>query len=101
MELEDIKKLANLARIDMDDTEMLTISKDFGAILAYVGQIKEVSSRQDADKEEDFNKNTEDYFLHNITREDIATNTRGEYTDKIMKNAPEVQDGFLKVKQIL
>jgi aspartyl-tRNA(Asn)/glutamyl-tRNA(Gln) amidotransferase subunit C len=98
MELEDIKKLADLARIDMSDEEMIGIAKDFDAILAYVGQVQEVSKLKNIQSLHD---NSDNYFLQNVMREDIVTNDRGEYTEKILENAPDTQDGFLKVKQIL
>jgi len=98
MQLEEIKKLADLARIDMSEEEMKEIAKDFDSILAYVGQVQEVSSRTVLEEE---SKKSEDYFLHNVMREDIVTNKKGEYTEKILANAPDTQDGFLKVKQIL
>jgi len=103
MQLEEIKKLANLARIDMSEEEMKEIAKDFDSILAYVGQVKEaksISARQDLDEVSD-EKKPEDYFLHNVMREDVVTNKSGEYTEKILKDATDTQDGFLKVKQIL
>ena len=95
MTLEEIKKLANLARIDMDEEEMLEIAKSFEPILAYVGQVKEVTARQD------LVENKQEEFLQNVMREDTATNKTGESTEKILKNMPETQDGYLKVKQIL
>ena len=98
MQLVDIKKLANLARIDMSDEEMQEIAKSFDSILAYVGQVQEVSKIKNI---ESSSKGSEDYFLHNVMRDDVATNNRGEYKDKIMAEMPDTQDGFLKVKQIL
>lgn len=98
MELNDIKKLANLARIDMSDEEMEGMAKDFDPILKYVGQVKDaLRSNENIVKD----KKPEDYFLHNVMREDIVTNTSNQYTKKILDNAPETQDGYLKVKQIL
>jgi len=98
MELEDVKKLANLARIDMSDEEMKDIAKDFGAILAYVGQVQEVSKLKNI---ESLHQNPDNYFLQNVMREDVSENKSGKYTDRILANAPDTQDGFLKVKQIL
>ena len=98
MQLSEIKKLADLARIDMSDKEMEEIAKDFDAILAYVGQVQEVSKIKKVETE---SKNSEDYFLHNVMREDVVTNNRGEYKDKIMAEMPDTEDGYLKVKQIL
>lgn len=95
MQLEEIKKLADLARIDMSEEEMVGIAKDFDSILAYVGQIQEIS------KSIDIERKSEDYPLQNVMRDDVVTNNSGEYTDKILGQAPAVQDGFLKVKQIM
>jgi len=97
MTLEDIKKLADLARIDMSNEEMEGIAKDFDSILAYVGQVQEVSKEGTTSSLQD----SANYKLHNIMREDIATNKTGEYTEKIMSEAPETENGFIKVKQIL
>jgi len=98
MKLEDVKKLADLARLDMSEEEMSTIAKDFDPILAYVGQVKEAlkNDKQDIDE-----KIPEDYFLHNVMRDDVVTNNRGEYTEAILADAPDTEGGFLKVKQIL
>ena len=98
MQLEDIKKLAVLARIDMSDEEMVKIAKDFDPILAYVGQVQEALKLSEGIS---LDKKPENYFLHNVMREDIITNNRGEYTEKIIAEMPDTQDGFLKVKQIL
>ena len=95
MEIEVIKKLANMARIDMDEKEMKEIGDSFGPILSYVGQIKEVSESLDTNYQE-----VSDEPI-NILREDIVTNKTGEYTDKILDQAPGKENGFLKVKQIL
>lgn len=95
MKLEEIKKLADLARIDMSQEEMEGMAKDFEPILAYVGQVQEASKFTTGEKKD------EHYFLNNVTREDIAINIRGEYTKEILDEMPETQDGFLKVKKIL
>ncbi|MFA6355032.1 MAG: Asp-tRNA(Asn)/Glu-tRNA(Gln) amidotransferase subunit GatC [Candidatus Paceibacterota bacterium] len=95
MELDDIKKLAIMARVDMDEKEMKEIGDSFGPILSYVGQIKDVSASLDTPYEEVADEPI------NVMREDIVTNKGGEYTDKILEQMPEKEHGFLKVKQIL
>lgn len=97
MQLADIKKLADLARIDMSESEMEGLAKDFDPVLAYVGQVQEALKSNDEIAE---NK-TDDYPLHNVMREDVVTNKQGEYTEKIVAEMPDTQDGYLKVKQIL
>jgi len=98
MKLEDVKKLADMARIDMSDSEMEGIAKDFDSILAYVGQVQEVSKSEGTQSSA---LTQEDYFLNNVMRDDIVTNKEGEYTEKILSNAPDTENGFLKVKKIL
>jgi aspartyl-tRNA(Asn)/glutamyl-tRNA(Gln) amidotransferase subunit C len=97
MNLEDMKKLAVMARIDMKDEELESMAHDFDAILAYVDQIKEYNSNSNFEG----GKAPTDHLLHNIMREDLVTNTPGGCTDKILAEMPKVQDGYLKVKQIL
>lgn len=92
MQLEDIKKLAEMARLDMSEEELKNMANEFDPILAYVGQVKEVSELSDENPE---------YILTNVMREDISTNKTGEHTDKILEEMPDKKDGFLKVKQIL
>ena len=96
MDSNEIKKLADLARIDMSEEEMKEIAKDFESILAYVGQVQEVSGEII-----DNDKKSEDYFVRNITREDIAEDMNKERNDKILANAPDTQDGFIKVRKIM
>ncbi len=92
MELQDIKKLADLARIEMTEEEMRELAHDFEPILAYVGQIKEAVNLA---------KDDNDYSLINVARHDEVTNTPGFYTEKIINEMPDKQNGYLKVKQIL
>ena len=97
MDIEIIKQLADKARVDMSEDEMKEIGDSFGPILSYVGNIKEVSGSIDEDAlyQEVSDEPT------NILREDIVTNKTGEYTEKILKQAPSTENGYLKVKQIL
>jgi aspartyl/glutamyl-tRNA(Asn/Gln) amidotransferase C subunit len=100
MELEEIKKLAGLARIDMSEEEMKGIAHDFEAILAYVGQVQEVSklSKNNYDENQKPDSQTK---LKNIMREDVVTQNPGIYADKIIAEMPDSDGRYLKVKQIL
>lgn len=95
MDLKDIKKLADLARLDMTDEEMMGIAHDFDSILKYVGQIQEISGDLSSSREVD------ELVPNNIFREDVVTNQSGGYTDDVVKQFPESESGYLKVKQIL
>lgn len=88
---EEIKKLAELARIEIGETEMEKLTKDVDAILGYVGQIKDATGN--------VSKNVP--LLSNVMREDVVTNKEGEYTEKLLHNAPKREGAYLKVKKIL
>lgn len=92
MLLEDIKKLAHMARVDASDEELTSLANDFDPILAYVGQVQEVGQQEIIHP---------DYIVENVMREDIATHTPGQYTQKMIDQMPDSENGFLKVKQIL
>lgn len=92
MQLEEIKKLATLARINMTDEEMTEIAHDFDSILAYVGQVQEVAGKVNTEQK---------HILSNVMRSDTVTNTPGEYSEKIIAEMPETENGYLKVKKVL
>ncbi len=95
MDIETIKKLAVMARVDMDEKEMKEIGDSFGPILDYVGQIKEVALSASQNHQEIGD------VPFNIMREDIVTNKDGEYTESILSQAPNTENGYLKVKLII
>ena len=92
MELKDIDKLADLARLEIPQEEKEQVLKDLTSIVGYVAQISELTIPSDLVFE---------YDLQNVMREDIVTNESGTYTDKLVSEMPDHQDGYLKVKQIL
>ncbi len=91
MELSDIKKLADLARINMTEEEMASIAKDIDPVLEYVDQLKSVVVSSD----------TPFSLLKNIGREDVVSNESGGYTDAILREAPDTEKGYVKVKKVL
>jgi aspartyl-tRNA(Asn)/glutamyl-tRNA(Gln) amidotransferase subunit C len=93
MQLEDIKKLAEMARLDMSDQEMSDMAHDFDGILEYVGHVQEAVRMSQVDDVK--------FSFTNVMREDIVTNEPGFCTDKIIAQFPDQADGYLKVKQIL
>lgn len=91
MQLDDIKKLAQIARIDMAEDEMQDILSTFPSILSYIKQIDEISPDSIDVSYSDTNK----------LRDDIVTNEGGEYSQDIISQMPDSDHGYLKVKQIL
>ena len=103
MDIKDIEKLADLAKIELTDTEKQGLLKDLDSILGYVKQIESVEV-------EDLKL---EYPNRNIWREDLPRQRRGEdesipamdgasfSRDLIIGQFPDSQDGFVKVKKIL
>lgn len=92
MEIRDIEKLAKLARIELTDAEKEKFGAELESILSYVSQIKEVATED---------KPAEVGALYNTLREDSNPTESGTYTEKILREAPDTQDGFVKVRKIL
>ncbi len=90
MEIKDVEKLAELARLDLKEEEKGQILADMEGILKYVRQIEEVNLEEVATS----------HTLHNVWREDVKTE-RGFDKESIKAQFPDSQDGFLKVKKIL
>jgi aspartyl-tRNA(Asn)/glutamyl-tRNA(Gln) amidotransferase subunit C len=92
MELHDVQKLAKLARIDIPEAEQKAFLDNLQSILDYVGQIKEVATKE---------KTNTVGTVYNSVRDDEVAHNGGEYTDAILQEAPDTSGGFFKVKQIL
>jgi len=90
---EDIKKLADLARIDVREDELENIRAKMEGVLSYVSEVQEITSS--APTKEDVP------VLHNVLREDGEPEISGSYTDAILANAPEKEGHYIKVRKIL
>jgi aspartyl-tRNA(Asn)/glutamyl-tRNA(Gln) amidotransferase subunit C len=88
---EDIKNLADLSRIQLSPEEMESMTREIDSILGYVGQIQDVGGTDEREVP----------AHRNIMREDRVINESGEYTEKLLDNAPGREGNYLKVKKIL
>lgn len=94
MNTDKVKHLATLARIELSDAEVEKFTKELGSILGYVENINEVAGNDDSGR-------IESAGVRNVMREDVDAHETGLYTDALLAEAPETQDGFVKVKKIL
>ena len=92
LKLEEIDKLAKLARLEIPAEEKETLRKEVAEILEYVGQIQKLSP-QEPPKEAG--------IIHNVFRDDEEPHQTAEFTDAVLANAPDKEDGYIKVKKIL
>ena len=89
--IDEVKKLADLARISVSSEEAEKLTKEVDAILGYVGQIQEVTG--------EIKKTASNH--RNIMREDVVTNAEGQYKKKLLNSAPSTEGEYFKVKKIL
>jgi len=94
---EEVRKLAALARIRVEDTELEKFTREFDAILAYVGQLEKLDI-EPAGGGSSFGGKP---LLHNVMRADGEPHTTGAYTEKIIEQFPAKEGNALSVKQIL
>ncbi|MDQ3076938.1 MAG: aspartyl/glutamyl-tRNA amidotransferase subunit C [bacterium] len=89
--VEDIRKLAMLARMKLSSEEEVKLVQDMDNILGYVQQIQEASDSLDASEP----------TLKNVFRNDTQSHESGLYTEKILNEAPLRDGAYVKVKKIL
>lgn len=94
MDKDEVLKLAKLARIGVTDTEAENLASEFEGILNYVAEVKTATAGNTA-------HTTPAFVQTNIMREDNNHHTSGEYTESILKAAPQSEGQYIKVKKIL
>jgi len=93
---EEIKKLADLARIELGEEEQAKLASEMDAILDYVGQIKKMAGKEKGEKEE-----TGSDSLRNVLREDTNPTESETYSKELIAEFPGKENNYLKVKKIL
>ena len=92
LEKEDVKKVARLARIRMDDDALESMAPRLSKIIDFVEQLSAVNT----DDVEPLS-NVVDITL--ALREDVVND--GDCVEKILKNAPEETQGYFVVPKVV
>jgi len=82
VDADDVRHVADLARVDLDESEVAEFADQFGDILDYfeaLDEVPEVESEPD---------------LVNVMRDDEVR--EGLTQEEALANAPETEDGFFK-----
>lgn len=90
--LEEVQKIAGLARIALSVEEVGKFQKDLSTVLDYVEELKAVDT-------EGLIEVSQVTGLENVLRPDEAVVSDNH--QEIFNNAPEIKDGYYKVKAIL
>lgn len=92
MNPKDVQKLAQMARITINEEEAITLGSSFDDILTYVDQIQKLSTESST---------VAMPALYNITREDKHSSHASFSHEILLENMPERKDDYLKVRKIL
>lgn len=91
---EEVKHIAKLARIHLEEKEIEKFQKELSLIIDYFNKLKEVDT-----------KNVDSKFypsrMKNITREDIPGKKDIEQAEKLIDLYPQKKGRYLKTKRVL
>lgn len=93
MTKDEILHLGRLARIKLSEEEVEQFKGEISAVLEYVSVVNEIAGDTGITKQLG--------ARHNIFRPDEVTNQPDEYTDDLIKEMPQSEGRFMKVKKIL
>jgi aspartyl-tRNA(Asn)/glutamyl-tRNA(Gln) amidotransferase subunit C len=97
---EEIKKLADLARIEIGDDEAEKLGGEMDAILEYVGQIKEITEGKEAGTPPLVVRGGLGGVI-NVLRNDENATEPETHSKAIIAEFPKSENNYLKVKKIL
>ena len=91
---KDVKRIANLARIDLAAAEIKRHQKELSSILDYIAVLKKADVAK-----ADATSHSREVF--NIFRPDDPLKETEGVAGKLIQAAPEKKDGYIKVKSVL
>ncbi len=97
---DEVKKMAELSLIAVEDLELDKLTEEITPVLDYVSEIDKfaVENGNDEYGKDNHDKKPESY---NVMREDKVTNEGEEYTERMLREAPQTDGNYLRVKKIL
>ena len=90
--VDDVRKVAQLARLDLPEDKIATYTGQLESILEYVSQLEGIDT-------EGVPETTRAVEVTNVTREDGVTPT--PVRDDILNQAPQREGDFFRVPKIL
>jgi len=90
---EDVKKLAELSRIEVSEADIDKMTAEIGGILGYIDRITAVAGDSDESR-------VESAGTRNVMRSDEFSENPAD-TKALLDEAPVTMDGYIKVKKIL
>ncbi len=94
LEKQEIEHIANLARLDLSDKELGLYGGQLSDVLSYIDQLQEVDTT-------DVEPTAQVTGLENVLREDTSNAWDKKEQADALAQAPEIEDGQIKVKRVL
>ncbi len=88
---KEVKKLAQLARIDVSDKELNKIRDDLDAIIQYVHKISAVAPQNESVT----------YDMKNVFREDGVCEEDTTLSGELLDLAPNKKEGYIRVRKVI
>ena len=92
--LEEVKKIAELARIEVSPEEAEKFSGELSDVLGYIDQLSEVDTKS----VEPISQIT---GLVNVVREDVSENFDEEMRQELVERAEDKKEDYIKVKSVM
>ena len=89
---EDVKHVAHLARLAVTEEEAEQMRKELDAIITFAEQLNELDTTN-------IKPTSHVLKMVNVLREDVAA--EGLPVEEVVKNAPDQQDGYIRVPSIM
>ncbi|MEI6597066.1 MAG: Asp-tRNA(Asn)/Glu-tRNA(Gln) amidotransferase subunit GatC [bacterium] len=91
---DEIQHIAKLARLELTEAELKKYGGQLSAVLNYIDQLKEVNVKG-------VEPTAQVTGLENVLRSDEIKNWDEKEIETALKDAPEREDRFIKVKRII
>jgi aspartyl-tRNA(Asn)/glutamyl-tRNA(Gln) amidotransferase subunit C len=99
---KDLENVATLSRLSLTEEEKEKFLLEMKEILNYVGQVGEMAGGNlESSGGETYGNQFLNSFNKNEMREDAILNQGGEYTEKLLADAPDRQGDFVKVSKVI
>jgi aspartyl-tRNA(Asn)/glutamyl-tRNA(Gln) amidotransferase subunit C len=90
--IKDVEHVANLARLDLTESEKEQFTGQLNAILKYAEKLNELNT-------DDVAPTSHAFEIKNVTREDVTKPSLP--IEKVLLNAPDDEDDQIKVPAVL
>ncbi len=91
---DDVKRLANMSRIALSEAEVEKLRGEIESILAYVDTVQKVALPEGVAASPHLD-------VVNAMRDDNNPHDSGMHTEELLKQAPDRDGNYLKVKKVL